>query len=418
MTKIAPAGELNFTHISQITAYPGYEQQNANAPHTAVDQGCFLTGISDVALELVHIINAVRNKAAVGRKKDVVDFITLWLGIAEARGFHLEHMSNLVYLLPDIHRHIDTYSTIAITCSEHELVKLIDRFIKANAKWQEEVWLKSKRNSPYTRTHVNEIRREAIIIQDPNMSYDVVVLKAAHFLPFNRPLLFRDAPTTPIQQDQPFPPIESYSSWVMHQGELRPYDGSGGTRPPFVHATARRSPYIVNPLFWVLHATWKFREFKRRYPHWAQYVTSRGQRLMQLTEELGAQIYFKPTYHPDSSSAMDPIKLHELNQHQKVSHADQPVSEEVLDVDRESESDSLSDDMGSDTSSFYCEDTEPHAHEELSAAETRQIVAKITNLENRQSRDDVMDMAALLLFGHFFFIAAIFETPTAPGLSA
>ncbi len=76
MVGITEAGELQFSPLSKITPYPGYEQQNDLAPLTgsdvsdgpslttssrlkvadskrlsAVDQGCFLTGVSDVSLE-------------------------------------------------------------------------------------------------------------------------------------------------------------------------------------------------------------------------------------------------------------------------------------------------------------------------------------------------------------------------------
>ncbi|TFK89251.1 hypothetical protein K466DRAFT_652206 [Polyporus arcularius HHB13444] len=458
MTRISSTGELQLTGISSITAYPGYEHQNTLAPHTgsnvssrpsstkssrtraitkstrkllsAVDQGCFLTGISDVNLHQAHLINAACTEKAKadGRAKEVIYHIVDWLGIAK-RAFFLEHLSNIVFLLPGIHVHIDSYSTIAITCAEHDLLQLIDRFKAANKQWQDEIWGMSREG--FSREHIDQERREPIIVQDPDISYDVVVLKPAHFAPFRCPLVFRDAPPAPVPQGQPITPVESYSMWSVQDGELRAF-GDDVIRPPFKHATARRPPFLVNSLFWVLNAAWKFREFKRRYPDWAQHVTIRGQRLMQLTQDLAAQIYWRPTYVPDGE-VLDPIKINEYKtaeqapeeklaqkpdsgsktetetarRRRDASPADQP---EGPAADR-ADSDASSDDMGSKTSLSFTEDTDPCAHEALSVEETRQIIAKLTNLSERYSDDDVMDMSSLLLFGH-----SNFELPPAPGL--
>ncbi len=155
-----------------------------------------------------------------------------------------------------------------------------------------------------------------IQVQDPDILYDVVVLKPAHFSPFRCPLVFRDAPPAPVPQGQPITPVESYSMWSVQDGELRAFEDDV-IRPPFKHATARRPPFLVNSLFWVLNAAWKFREFKRRYPDWARHVTIRGQRLMQLTQDLAAQIYWRPTYVP-GGEVLDPIKI---NEYKTAEHA-------------------------------------------------------------------------------------------------
>ncbi|KAI9058887.1 hypothetical protein FKP32DRAFT_1189139 [Trametes sanguinea] len=426
MTQLTQNGELQLTKIAPITPYPGYEHQINLAPHTSstissrpsstsssqsgrrweeadkaqrkrlskVDQGCFLTGVSDVCLELAHIIKPVRNKNAIDRKYKVELYIKTWLAIAD-NNFHLEHMSNIVFLMPDMHRHIDVYSTIAITCAEPELVRLIEIFRAANKRWQDDVFTASTDG-----LYPEAIGRETILIREHNTLYDIVILKASHLLPFHRPLCIRNAPDVPLQADQPVPLVDSYTFWHVQDAELRLYPGNGDPRPPFVHVSSRGPAAVVNPLLWVLNATWKFRQFRRRYPDWAEHVAPRGQRLMGLTEELAQEIYFRPRVREDSQMRLDPsttLRLGEPLVQKKGSQEEQAMgsdSETELEgrsTDRFTDADSLSDPDDLDHSSH---------NDLLSEEESDQLYSRLTDMREPASQDDIIDLAGLFLFGH------------------
>ncbi|TCD61580.1 hypothetical protein EIP91_008235 [Steccherinum ochraceum] len=233
----------------------------------AGDLGCFLTGFSDLTLQVAHLVNAVR--------KDEINFLSSVLGITRTReGFSLDSEENLVLLYPPYHQHLDLYGTFAITPSEHSLEAIIEILEAVNQKWKGN----TERYSEFP-------PRRDIEWSNATFSYlkfEIILLAPSHFLLAGQPLIT-------LEGDGP----RTYRLWEVNDRELRQWQVPGSDPyPPFSYAFRKQREKDVNPLLLILNAASKIEHQRRRYG--LSDLTEHQRRLVDLTMEAYKLILYIP----------------------------------------------------------------------------------------------------------------------------
>jgi len=250
-----------------------------------LSEGCLITKTVRYTHQLIHWVNAVRNRSPRSVERLIED-----LRIIPSNRFSLDDPCNRVFLSSDLHAALDLYGLFAVTASAHTLDGLITMIRQDNTRRQQAV---DMGEVPAPRRMLNFSNSNFV---DPE--YEMVVLYPRHFLP--------DDGSFSIFSRQ----TRTYTRYFISNADhyLREsHDPNSRRLPTFKHTSQSRTQMNqLNVFLVILNADLKFRNYLSTIQHHppATPLPNDVLVLIHKTTELVDLIYWTPSPPAKSQRSM------------------------------------------------------------------------------------------------------------------